>query len=164
MSWNTPTTYDRHFSLSIKATPIISDLLAPLRRIQEYVRDRVLAACERAAVEDLAQVDDDASHGDTIYAIDRIGERALVELFETEIAVIAPVVLIGEGLPDDKIVLPAGTAESEAIWRVGSFRERVMSLRRSMKRSFAARWARSRSARRIVLKTSMHRAAGSSTS
>ena len=118
MSWNTPTTYDRHFSLSIKATPIISDLLAPLRRIQERVRDRVLAACERAAVEDLAQVDDDASHGDTIYAIDRIGERALVELFETGIAVIAPLVLIGEGLPDDKIVLPAGAAESEATWRV----------------------------------------------
>ena len=101
-----------------KRKPDISELLAPLRRLHERVRDAVLAACELAAIEDMARVDDDAAGGDTIYAIDRIGETALVELFETDIAGIAPVVLIGEGLPGGDIVLPRGAAESDALWRV----------------------------------------------
>jgi hypothetical protein len=100
------------------------ELLAPLRRLHGIVRDRVIAACEQAAIEDMASVDDDASEGDTIYAIDRVGESALVELFESEIAAIAPVILIGEGLPAGEsalrgqIVLPRGAAESDAVWRI----------------------------------------------
>jgi fructose-1,6-bisphosphatase/inositol monophosphatase family enzyme len=96
----------------------ITELLAPLRRVHERVRDRVIEACEREALEELARVDDESTEGDTIYAIDRISEKALIELFETEIAIIAPVVLIGEGLPDGQIVLPRGTAEANAVWRV----------------------------------------------
>ena len=93
-------------------------LLAPLRRLHERVRDAVVAACERAALEDLARVDDDASEGDTIYAVDRVSEGLLVELFEAEIAPLAPLVLVGEGLAGGEIVLPRGARESEAVWRV----------------------------------------------
>jgi fructose-1,6-bisphosphatase/inositol monophosphatase family enzyme len=93
-------------------------LLAPLRRLHERVRDAVVAACEQSALEDLARVDDDISEGDTIYAVDRVSEELLIELFETEIAPLAPLVVVGEGLPGGKIVLPHGTDEADAVWRV----------------------------------------------
>src|SRR5215475_1401783 len=100
---------------------LVSDLRAlvdPLRNLQESVRDSVINACQRAELEELARVDDDSSTGDTIYAVDRISEELLVELFEREIARIAPIILIGEGLPSSKLVLPRGTPESQALWRV----------------------------------------------
>jgi fructose-1,6-bisphosphatase/inositol monophosphatase family enzyme len=56
--------------------------------------------------------------GDTIYAVDRVGEDLLVEFFEREIATQFPVVLIAEGLPNGKINLPRGTSESEATLRI----------------------------------------------
>jgi fructose-1,6-bisphosphatase/inositol monophosphatase family enzyme len=86
--------------------------------LHERVRDAVTAACEQAALEDLSRVDDDTSEGDTIYAVDRISEDLLIELFESEIASLAPLVLIGEGLPGSQIVLPRGASESDAVWRV----------------------------------------------
>jgi len=96
----------------------MSSLLAPLRRLHELVRDSVIEACEQAELEHLAQVDDDASEGDTIYAIDRVGEALLIRLFENEIASIAPLILIGEGLTTGQIVLPRSAAEADAVWRV----------------------------------------------
>jgi len=104
--------------LSKETTSDIGALLAPLRLLHERVRDTVIAACEQASLEDLARVDDDASQGDTIYAVDRVSEDVLIELFESEIASIAPLILIGEGLPEGKVVLPRGTAEEDAVWRV----------------------------------------------
>jgi fructose-1,6-bisphosphatase/inositol monophosphatase family enzyme len=100
------------------AQPDIGALLAPLRRLHDQARDVITAACERTAVEELARVDDDAAEGDTIYSADRVGESSLVELFEREIAGIAPLVLIGEGLPGGLIVLPRGATETDAVWRV----------------------------------------------
>jgi len=99
-------------------TQEITVLLAPLRRVHERVRDMVIEACERRALEDLARVDDDASEGDTIYAIDRIAEKAVIELFEGEIATIAPLILIGEGLPGGEVVMPEGASEADAACRV----------------------------------------------
>ena len=96
----------------------IRALLEPLRRLHERVRDSVIAACEKGAIEELSRVDEDIAAGDTIYAIDRVSEDVLIELFETEIAVIAPLILIGEGLPDGRIVLPRGTTDEDALWRV----------------------------------------------
>jgi fructose-1,6-bisphosphatase/inositol monophosphatase family enzyme len=93
-------------------------LLEPLRRIHERVRDAVVAACEKAAVEQLAEVSDDESEGDTIYAVDRVSEELLVELFEREVASFAPVVLVAEGIEGGELVLPRGTAESDAVWRI----------------------------------------------
>src|SRR5213593_4344205 len=96
----------------------VLELLEPLKRVQEQVRDAVVAACERAALEDLARVADDTSEGDTIYAVDRISEDSLVQMFEAEIATVVPVVLAGEGLPGGQVVLPRGAAEPDAVWRV----------------------------------------------
>jgi len=104
--------------LSKESTSNIGTLLGPLRRLHERVRDSVITACEHAAIEDLARVADDTAEGDTIYAIDRVSEKMLIELFESEIAPIAPLILIGEGLPDGQVVLPRGAAEAGAVWRV----------------------------------------------
>ena len=96
----------------------IHNLLEQLRKVHEQVRDAVLLSCEQSALEQLSRVDDDESSGDTLYAIDRISEKVVIELFEREIASIAPLVLIGEGLPEGQVVLPSGAAEDDAVWRV----------------------------------------------
>ena len=96
----------------------MADLLGPIRRIHERVRDAVVAQCERTGLEELSDVADDESQGDTIYAIDRVSEELLVELFAKEIATLAPVVLIAEGIGDGQLVLPVGANESDAVWRV----------------------------------------------
>jgi fructose-1,6-bisphosphatase/inositol monophosphatase family enzyme len=93
-------------------------LLGPLRRIHERVRDAVIAECEKAAIEQLSEVSDDESAGDTIYAVDRVSEELLVELFEQEVASIAPLLLIAEGIEGGELVLPRGAAEADAAWRV----------------------------------------------
>jgi fructose-1,6-bisphosphatase/inositol monophosphatase family enzyme len=94
------------------------DLLAAIRRIHERVRDAVIEECERTSVESLAEVSDDESEGDTIYAVDRISEDALVELFEHEIASRSSIVLIAEGIEGGELVLPRGIPQTEAHWRI----------------------------------------------
>ena len=96
----------------------VKDLLAAIRRIHERVRDVVIEECERTSVESLAEVSDDESEGDTIYAVDRISEDVLIELFEREIASRSPIVLIAEGIEGGELVLPRGSAQSEARWRI----------------------------------------------
>jgi fructose-1,6-bisphosphatase/inositol monophosphatase family enzyme len=93
-------------------------LLDPIRRIHERVRDAVVRECEQAAVEQLSEVSDDASEGDTIYAVDRVSEELLIELFENEVADVAPLVLIAEGIEGGRLILPRGATENEAVWRV----------------------------------------------
>jgi len=95
-----------------------ANLLAPLGRIHQRVRDAVIQACEQQALEELARVDDDSSEGDTLYAVDRVSEKLLIELFEKEIAPIAPFLLIGEGLERGGVVLPEGTPEADVVFRI----------------------------------------------
>ena len=90
----------------------LRELLAPIRRIHERVRDAVVAECEKAAVEQLAAVSDDESEGDTIYAVDRVSEELLVELFEHEVASRAPLVLVAEGIEGGELVLPRGSGRA----------------------------------------------------
>jgi fructose-1,6-bisphosphatase/inositol monophosphatase family enzyme len=93
----------------------MSSLLPLIRRVHERIRDRVVEACERFEPEELASISAE-EEGDTIYAIDRISESALLALFE-ELA--EPIVLIAEGLGSaGQQVLPAGRREEEARWRV----------------------------------------------
>lgn len=92
-------------------------LLAPILRIQAEIRDAVIAACESASDGALTAVDREGE-GDTIYAVDRVGEDRLVELFTAHVAPVAPVLLLAEGLPPAGIMLPQGTAESAAVWRI----------------------------------------------
>ena len=102
----------------ISAARDTRQLLGPIRRIHERVRDAVVRECEEAAVEQLAEVSDDESEGDTIYAVDRVSEELLLELFEHEVANVAPLVLIAEGIERGQLVLPRDAEERDAVWRV----------------------------------------------
>ncbi|HEV3471295.1 MAG TPA: hypothetical protein VG148_18365 [Pyrinomonadaceae bacterium] len=100
--------------------PLTNDprpLLAPLRLLHEAIRDAVVKACERSALESLAAVARE-EEGDTIYAVDRVGEELLIGFFEREVAPASPLVLIAEGLPGGQVVLPRGAREADAVWRV----------------------------------------------
>ncbi|NOZ62160.1 MAG: inositol monophosphatase [Calditrichaeota bacterium] len=65
----------------------------------------------------MAQIHHESS-SDTIYAIDRISEDLILELFSEKIAAQAPIVLIAEGIGDGKVVLPASAKEEDAQWRI----------------------------------------------
>ena len=92
-------------------------LLAPIRQLHERISAAVVEACEGAAVDELAQVVKE-EEGDTIFAVDRVSEELLVEVFEREVAPTAPLVLIAEGLEGGQIMLPRGLPEAEAVWRI----------------------------------------------
>ncbi len=94
-----------------------AEMLGPLRRIHDRIRDTVLEACEQQASADLARVVE-VGAGDVTYAIDRISETALVDWFTKEIAIHAPIVLVGEGLPNGRITLPKNASDSDAAWRI----------------------------------------------
>lgn len=92
-------------------------LLEPVRRLHERIWRAVVAAGEETAVADLSRIARD-SEGDTVYSVDCISEDIIVDFFEREIAPVVPLVLIAEGLQDGQIVLPRGSSEKDAIWRV----------------------------------------------
>ena len=79
-------------------------LLAPILEWHARVRDAVVAATERQAVDALAAVDRD-DEGDTIYAIDVIGE-AVIERFAEALRREQSFVLVAEGLPGGQRCVP----------------------------------------------------------
>lgn len=82
-------------------------LLDQLRAIHASIRDAVVAACERSAVDDLSAVAGDEA-GDTIYGIDRVSEGELLRHFEG-LARERPMLLVAEGLCESgRRVLPDG--------------------------------------------------------
>lgn len=102
--------------------PDVAELVAPILEIHNEMCAAVVAATEAAAegarVDALSAIAHDDA-GDTIYAIDRVSEEALIRAFETRVAPLAPIVLIAEGLPDGgEVVLPVGTPAAEAVWRI----------------------------------------------
>jgi hypothetical protein len=94
-----------------------ADFIEPLRRLHDSIRELVVAACEERSTDELTTVSHEGA-GDVIYAIDRISETALVERFSSEIAAHEPIVLIGEGLPNGRMTLPASAKESDARWQI----------------------------------------------
>src|SRR5260370_31535247 len=56
--------------------------------------------------------------GERIYGVDYITEDLLIDFFARAIAQTMPIVLIAEGLPKGRLVLPRGTSEATAIWRI----------------------------------------------
>jgi fructose-1,6-bisphosphatase/inositol monophosphatase family enzyme len=95
----------------------LAQLLPLIRKLHETIRDGVVETCEHSATATLAAVARE-EEGDTIYAVDRVGEDLLIDFCEREIASLFPTVLIAEGLPDGKIILPRGTLEAEAVLRI----------------------------------------------
>jgi hypothetical protein len=98
-------------------------LLAQLRALHEDLRDSLVAAVEHQSVEALAAVAEDDPQGDTLFALDRIGEEQLIAFFEREIAPERPLVLIAEGLRDTGhgpgvLVLPRDCPEPRAELRI----------------------------------------------
>lgn len=100
--------------------PMIPDsdaLLAALLAIHAAIRDAVVAACEQQSLDQLAHIAGDAA-GDTIYAIDRVSEAVLVDLFRHQIAPRWSLILIAEGLPEGQICLPHGTPPAQCQLRI----------------------------------------------
>src|SRR6266540_240728 len=89
-------------------------LLEPIQSLHAAIRDDVVEACARQAPEQLAATAGDA--GDTIYAIDRVGEEALVRGLAT-LPSDEPVCLIAEGLAEP-LVFPRGAREQDCRWRL----------------------------------------------
>jgi len=89
------------------------ELLRRIRGVHEAIRHEVVAACEASSTEELsAVVGDDA--GDTIFAIDRVSEAVLLDLF-SDLARDWPCILIAEGLgTSGRRTLPEGTSENDA--------------------------------------------------
>ena len=93
----------------------LSSLLALLRDLQRSIRDAVVDACERQSAAELGEVADDGP-GDTIYQIDKVSEKLLLEQLEPEAGRLGGVVLVAEGLPGGELVLPRGRSRPSA-WR-----------------------------------------------
>jgi len=90
-------------------------LLAPILSVHESIRDDVVEACARQTAEQLAAIAGD--EGDTIYAVDRVGEDALVRGL-AQLAHREPLCLIAEGIPGGSLVLPHGASEGDCRWRL----------------------------------------------
>jgi fructose-1,6-bisphosphatase/inositol monophosphatase family enzyme len=98
--------------------PCADQLLDLILTLHAHIRNTVVAACERSAVEELARITAEEESGDTIYAVDRVSEEVLLDFFASEVAPRWPLVLIAEGLPAGKVVLPEGSDEAAATIRV----------------------------------------------
>jgi len=92
-------------------------LLPMVRELGRRIRDGVLAAFKRHGSEALAAVAGDQG-GDTIFAVDKIGEALLFELLEPAAAEVGGIVLVAEGLASGAEVLPLGTPAEAARWRL----------------------------------------------
>ena len=77
----------------------------------------MVAVTETAVIESLSSIAHEGE-GDTIYAIDKVSEELLIDLFTIKIAAHVPIILIAEGLENGDVVLPAGTAPQAAQWRI----------------------------------------------
>ena len=96
----------------------VEALLEPMLALHDRIRASVMDACARQASEQLATVAaDDGEAGDTIYAIDRVSEEALVQGL-AEPARKEPLCIVAEGLPDNALVLPRGAREDDCRWRL----------------------------------------------
>src|SRR5216117_1536421 len=94
--------------------PSAERLLEPTHSLHAAIRDDVVEACARQSAEQLAAIAGD--EGDTIYAVDRVGEDALVRGLAT-LPGDEPVCLIAEGLAE-LLVFPRGAREQDCRWRL----------------------------------------------
>jgi len=79
------------------------------------IRSKVVSAREGLSAENLATVTGQAG-GDTIFAIDRFGEDAILEWFRTTWPANAPVQIVMEGL-ESELCFPEGKSTRETDWK-----------------------------------------------
>jgi hypothetical protein len=99
-----------------------SGIAAGVEAIHGQIREVVTASMTDDAIEGLRAVDDTQS-GDTIYAIDRVGDSSLLEIVAEYLAPWLPVLVVAEGLPDighgaGVAVVPKGAAPMTTRFRV----------------------------------------------
>src|SRR5262245_30280106 len=87
-------------------------LLDLIRTVHDEVRDEIVAATERHALDQLSSIDRD-DEGDTIYAIDVIGE-AVVTRFAERLGRECAFVMVAEGLPGGRRTYPSGVSDASA--------------------------------------------------
>ena len=91
-------------------------LLPAILALHDRIRASVLEAFATQDRDELAGVAHD-EEGDTIYAVDRVSEVALVDGL-AEVAREEPLVLVAEGLPAGGLTLPQGTSDEDCRWRL----------------------------------------------
>ena len=84
--------------------------------VHRDVRNEIVAATERQGLERMASIDRD-DEGDTIYAIDVIGETLVTRIAEA-LAHERTFVIVAEGLPGGRRVYPNGADEASADCRI----------------------------------------------
>jgi len=87
-------------------------LLNLILALHRDVRDEIVAATERQGVERMAAIDRD-DEGDTIYAIDVVGETLVTRIAEA-LARERTFVMVAEGLAGGRRVYPSGADEASA--------------------------------------------------
>lgn len=95
----------------------VQEFLPLMKKLHEEIRDAVVDTCEKSTVEILSGIAKEEEI-DTIYAVDVVSEKLIIEFFEKEIAPHTPIVLIAEGIEGGEIVLPRNISADEAKWRV----------------------------------------------
>jgi len=94
--------------------PVARQLLCEL---QDKIREALIAARATdaaAGFADIAHVTD----ADTIYAVDKVSEDAIMAWFQAKWPVDQPVELVMEGIEDGEVVtFPLGTPASETLWK-----------------------------------------------
>ena len=98
------------------AEPNAARLLEPIRALHDSIRWRVLECCAAQNPEQLSAPAGDTA-ADTIYAIDQVGEQALVEGLSA-IAQEEPLWLMAEGIAEQGLALPRGAKETDCRWRL----------------------------------------------
>jgi fructose-1,6-bisphosphatase/inositol monophosphatase family enzyme len=90
--------------------------LAPILALHDRIRASVVDAFATQHRDALAGVAHD-DEGDTIYAVDRVSETALVDGL-SELARDEPLFLMAEGLEAGGVSLPRGTSDDDCRWRL----------------------------------------------
>lgn len=90
-----------------------------IRAVHDRIQGAVAEACRRQSPDALAAVTGGgAAGGDTIFAIDRIGEDALVRAFTELAPKNEPICVVAEGLAGGHRTLPEDAREQDCRWRL----------------------------------------------
>jgi fructose-1,6-bisphosphatase/inositol monophosphatase family enzyme len=91
--------------------------LEVVQALGRTIRDRVVEAFRSARAHALSDVAEEAE-GDTLYAVDKVGENALIDALEPSAAALGGVVLIAEGLAGGQRALPRGIDQAACRYRL----------------------------------------------
>jgi fructose-1,6-bisphosphatase/inositol monophosphatase family enzyme len=91
----------------------VDELLSHIRQIHEAIRDEIVATTEHSSLSSLSTIVAEQA-GDTVFAIDRVSEHALLQHFET-LSHQWSFILVAEGLGEDGLMtFPANIPPEQA--------------------------------------------------